>query len=106
MPVTGFQPLFDMPVTIADPEAPLGTHVFTAVSEGENGTKLSWMVISPNKTQRSMEARSALDRVQLPPAAVQRIESLVGVGASIIVSDAGLGATADQRDADFTVVLH
>jgi L,D-transpeptidase catalytic domain len=38
-------PLFDTPITIAEPEKPLGTHVFTAVS-AESASKLRWTVVS------------------------------------------------------------
>jgi hypothetical protein len=102
----GFQPLFDEPISIAAPELPLGTHVFTAVSEIDGGSKLDWTVVSPNgREPGAAGARRALDRIQLSPEAQDKIAKLVGVGGSLIVSDAGLGATAALPNADFTVVL-
>jgi lipoprotein-anchoring transpeptidase ErfK/SrfK len=102
----GFQPLFDEPISIAAPELPLGTHVFTAVSEIDGGSKLDWTVVSPNGREAGAAgARRALDRIQLSPEAQDKIAKLVGVGGSLIVSDAGLGATAALPNADFTVVL-
>jgi hypothetical protein len=42
-----FEPLFDVPVTIAEPDAPLGTHVFTALDfTGPERTILRWNVVS------------------------------------------------------------
>ena len=42
-----FEPLFEVPVTIADPESPLGTHVFTALEfTGPEHTILRWNVMS------------------------------------------------------------
>jgi lipoprotein-anchoring transpeptidase ErfK/SrfK len=57
-----FEPLFDVPVTIAEPEAPLGTHVFTALDFiGADRTSLRWNVVSlpgePPKRVRHVEER-------------------------------------------------
>ncbi|HXW42695.1 MAG TPA: L,D-transpeptidase [Xanthobacteraceae bacterium] len=42
-----FTPLFDAPVSIADPVKPLGTHVFTALDfSGDDRTVLRWDVVS------------------------------------------------------------
>ena len=42
-----FAPLFSAPVTIADPDKPLGTHVFTALGfAGADRTALRWNVVS------------------------------------------------------------
>ena len=34
----GFEPVFDVPVTIERPERPLGTHVFTALAFKDDNT--------------------------------------------------------------------
>ncbi len=57
-----FEPLFDVPVTIAGPESPLGTHVFTALEfTGPEHTILRWNVVSlpgdPPKRVRYVEER-------------------------------------------------
>ncbi len=54
----GFEPLLDVPVTIQNPDQPIGTHVFTAVARTDTG--LRWTVVSLNHTT---DAKSALDRV-------------------------------------------
>jgi lipoprotein-anchoring transpeptidase ErfK/SrfK len=42
-----FEPLFDAAVTIAEPNKPLGTHVFTALAfAGEDHTALRWNAVS------------------------------------------------------------
>jgi hypothetical protein len=42
-----FQPLFDVPITIAQPDVPLGTHVFTALDyTGDDRTTFRWNVVS------------------------------------------------------------
>jgi hypothetical protein len=42
-----FEPLFDAPIAIAQPEAPIGTHVFSALEfTGPERTTLRWNVVS------------------------------------------------------------
>jgi hypothetical protein len=41
-----FAPLFDAPVTIANPDQPLGTHVFTALEYLNDGSSFRWNVVS------------------------------------------------------------
>src|SRR5215831_16485914 len=57
-----FEPLFDVPVTIAEPESPLGTHVFTALEfTGPEHITLRWNIVSlpgePPKRVRHVEER-------------------------------------------------
>jgi hypothetical protein len=101
------QPVFDTPITIAEPEKPLGTHVFTAVS-AESASKLRWTVVSPSNQAAAHERTPAvaLHRITLPQDALDRIDDLVSARATLIVSNAGLGRTAAIRNADFAVVLH
>jgi len=109
----GLQPVFSMPVTITDPERELGTHVFTAVGTTGDGTRLRWMAMSPSShpVERAAQLRpvaaasAALDRIAIPPAANDRITSLIAVGATLIVTDSGLGRTANLLDSDFAVLL-
>ena len=42
----GFIPLFDLPVEIAEPDRPLGTHVFTALELQDKGARMRWNVMS------------------------------------------------------------
>jgi len=120
----GMQPVFDAPVTIAQQGESIGTHVFTAAATAGEG-KLRWMVVSPTTTgdaeergsrrrgradvpatpSNTIAATAALDRIGVPQETVDRINGLVAVGATLIVSDAGLGRTALVPDTDFSVVL-
>jgi hypothetical protein len=57
-----FEPLFDVPVTIAQPDVPFGTHVFTALEfVGPERTTMRWNVVSlpgePPKRVRHVEER-------------------------------------------------
>ena len=42
----GFVPLFELPLTIAAPERPLGTHIFTAMALQDDGAAMRWTVVS------------------------------------------------------------
>jgi hypothetical protein len=57
-----FEPLFDAPVTIAQPDMPIGTHVFSALEfTGPDRGVLRWNVVSmpgePAKRVRYVEER-------------------------------------------------
>jgi hypothetical protein len=112
----GFVPVFDMPIEIANPDQPLGTHVFTAMQIQDGGGRMRWNAISMpaehlarpvdvrgGKRRKTVEpaaahdgkapstAAEALDRINLPPEAVERISELLTPGSSLVVSDHGLG---------------
>lgn len=42
----GLEPVLDMPVTIAEPEKPIGTHIFTAVDYQKDANDVRWTVVS------------------------------------------------------------
>ncbi len=115
-------PLFDLPLTIASPERPLGTHVFTAMALTNDGTGMRWTVVSipsgyareakrtKNRrdtpepaVQAASPAAEALDRLTLPPEAIEQINALLSPGSSLIVSDNELSDETDS-DTDFIVV--
>jgi lipoprotein-anchoring transpeptidase ErfK/SrfK len=103
----GFEPVFNMPVTFEQPERPLGTHVFTALAVNEDNS-VRWNVASfpagsaPRKTGKNAKheqavpvgpassAAEALQRVVMPPEAIDRISELMTAGASLIISDQGI----------------
>jgi hypothetical protein len=120
----GMVPLFDMPITIDDPEAPLGTHVFTLLSDADEATRWNLMTIPTDagyasdypRRRRGREpvaeikplkapstAAEALDRIQFPKEAVDRISELLIPGSSLVVSDDGLGRETG-RGTEFIVL--
>jgi L,D-transpeptidase catalytic domain len=124
----GFTPLFDVSVRIENPEEPLGTHVFTAMEFQNDGAAIRWNVVSiPEEFPRMSEgatkerkttakqtapsvplpdkANAALDRIEIPQGAVERISELLTPASSLIISDNGLGHETG-RDTDFIVVTH
>ena len=124
----GNDPVFDMPVTISHPEQPIGTYLFTAGRADDTG-KLRWLVqnvasgkanVDPPKKvvgrrggrQEVVEAPApvsptsageALDRIQIPQEALDRIAPLVTPGASLIVSDLGMSGETG-KDTDFIIL--
>jgi lipoprotein-anchoring transpeptidase ErfK/SrfK len=59
-----FQPLFDVPITIAQPDAPFGTHVFTALDyAGDDHTTFRWNVVSlPGEQPRRIHVEESHSR--------------------------------------------
>jgi hypothetical protein len=124
----GLNHLFEAPVTIRDPEEPLGTHVFTVMRSRLGDGAFRWTVMSipegsprtaqgstrrPKSTIKHMvetappepsleKANAALDRIEMPPDAVERIADLLTPGSSIIVSDYGISRESGP-DTDFIV---
>ena len=111
----GWQPLFETPVTFEQPDQPIGTHVYTAMGLKAGSKDLRWTVVSipsrikpkvePKASENSRKPRNeravkiveaatplpsasaALDRVVMPPDAVERISEMIMPGSSLIVSD-------------------
>jgi hypothetical protein len=130
-----FVPLFNLPVTIAPSDRPLGTHIFTAQVDRGDANVLRWSVVSlPAPTryadrrdeyERSSRRRKivgtgpievkpapvpdtpaeALDRLNLPADAMARITEALSTGGSIIVSDQGIAAGETGEGTDFIVSL-
>ncbi len=124
----GFSPLFDVPVKIANPEEPLGTHVFTAMEFQNDGAAVRWTVVSipkqfpriseaaPKEREASAQqiplsaplpdtANAALDRIEIPEDAIDRISELLTPASSLIISDDGFSRETG-KGTDFIVLTH
>jgi len=124
----GFEPVFDVPVSFERPDQPLGTHVYTAFGVNDDNTTLRWNVMSmpgggsepvkklgkrsekvkkaespPPPPVHASDAADALSRVAIPQEALDRISQLMSPGASLIISDKGLGSETG-RGTDFVVL--
>jgi hypothetical protein len=95
----GFEPILESPVTIRDPDQPIGTHVFTAVAR--SGAGLRWTVVSLNEPS---DAKSALDRITIPQAVLDRIGPSASPRSSLIISDEALSRETG-KGTDFIAVL-
>jgi len=128
-----FAPLFDVPVTVAASDRPLGTHVFTAQTDKDDANLLHWSVMSMpvmtkyaarqddderasrrRKTTGAIEvkpvphpdsAAEALDRLTIPADTMARINEALSSGGSIIVSDQGINSGETGEGTDFIIPL-
>ncbi|MGX7742884.1 L,D-transpeptidase [Rhodopseudomonas parapalustris] len=122
-------PLFDVPVTIAANDRPLGTHVFTA--ELDKDLSVRWSVVSlPTKlakaepevqrksrrhdsalagesktSHQTNSPTEALDRLTIPPEAMKRFAEALTNGSSLIVSDQGIATGETGKGTDFIIPL-
>ena len=94
-----FDTSIEVPVTIRNPEQPLGTHIFTAMAK--SGTGLRWSVVT---IENGDEARNALDRITIPQDVWDRIGPTALPRSSIIISDEPLSAETNYRT-EFVAVL-
>lgn len=94
-----FDSSIEVPVTIRDPEKPIGTHVFTATSRTDNG--LNWTVVTIDEKN---SAKQALDRITIPQDLLNRVAHTAAPRSSIIVSDEPLSRETNYRT-EFVAVL-
>ncbi len=121
-----FEPILESPVTILDPDRPIGTHVFTAMEQASGATDLRWSAVSlederPPSVEpqgrarggigRDVEptlidpgaAKAALDRIVIPQDALDRIAGMVP-RSSLIITDEALSSETG-KGTDFVVVM-
>ena len=94
----------EYPVTIKDPDKPLGTHIFTAVAregDGSKGAGLRWTEVSIDNGDT---AKDALDRIAFPQAVLDSIAPTAAPLSSIIISDEPLSSETNYRT-EFVAVL-
>lgn len=130
-----FAPLFEVPITIAAGDRPLGTHVFTAEVDKADANALRWSVVSLPVSARSAAREDdsrvsrrqrgaavipvaakpvvmpgspaeALDRISIPADTMAKINEMLTSGGSIIVSDQGINQGETGEGTDFIVRLH
>jgi hypothetical protein len=89
----------EVPVTIRDPDKPIGTHVFTAMARQGDG--LRWSVVS---IENADGAKEALDRITMPQDVIDRIGPTALPRSSIVISDEPLSSETNYRT-EFVAVL-
>jgi hypothetical protein len=94
---------FEVPVTIRDPQKPIGTHVFTAMASKDGGkdASLRWTAVTIDGAD---DAQDALDSITIPQNVLARIGPTALPRSSIIVSDEPLSAETNYRT-EFVAVL-
>ncbi len=129
----GYIKVFDVPVTIREPQKPLGTHLYMAMPQdqaaGQDASALRWIVLSiPDasaaddqdesrrrrkkryddedrapRVARNYSASAALDRIELPPEVADKISEMLWAGGSLIVSDNGISHETGEAT-DFIIL--
>ena len=126
-----FTPMFEAPITITQPDRPMGTLVFTAMKYLDDGATFGWNVVTfpgePPRVKRVVKNRrgrrtveevverpagmlpppqtpaEVLARIEIPQDVIDRISQLMVPGSSLVVSDQGLGDETGEGT-DFIVV--
>lgn len=99
------EPMLESPVTFRNGDRALGVHVFTALGLEDDGTSVRWNVMSLSEGTGGLDAAGALEAIDIPAYAAQRLSELMVTGSSLIIADVGLGyETSRQGGTDFIVV--
>ena len=96
----GFEVGYEVPVTIRNPDKPIGTHVFTAVAR--TGGDLRWTAVTIDSGDG---ARDALDRISMPQDVLDRMAPTALARSSLVISDEPLNRETNYRT-EFVVVLN
>lgn len=116
-----FAPVFDVPVTIAEPETPLGSHLFTAMSSDDDASEMRWLAVTinervsdrpaPEPKEDASEAapmpstaKEALDRIEIPVGVRRWISRMLTPGSSFAISDDGISRETLAKGTDFVVL--
>ena len=94
-----FDATIEVPITIRNPDMPIGTHVFTAMARNDAG--LRWSVVTIDSGD---DAKNALDRIAIPQNVLDRIAPTALPRSSIIISDEPLSSETNYRT-EFVAVL-
>ncbi len=129
----GFIKVFDVPVTIREPEKPLGTHLYMAMPglqgapDAESG--LRWLAVTisdastgtdeeqkrrrhrhsgedddaPRAAQPAVSASQALDRIEVPAEVREKVSEMLWAGSSLIVSDKAMSGETGDHT-DFVIL--
>src|SRR5665213_763985 len=95
-----FDASIEVPVTIRNPDQPIGTHVFTAMARNDAG--LRWSVVTIDNGD---DAKDALDRITIPQDVLDRIAPTALPRSSIVISDEPLSKETNYRT-EFVAVLN
>lgn len=114
----GFAEVIDIPVTIKNPDEPIGTHVFTATDYTDGEKAMRWTVATvrpstharPERSRRkrsdeefvehsngTVEPEEALARIEIPEETRQQLAELMKPRSSLIISDYGLSRETSGR---------
>jgi hypothetical protein len=96
----GFASTIEVPITIRDPDKPIGTHIFTAVARTDTG--LRWTAVTIDNGD---DAKDALDRISFPQDVLASLAPTAAPRSSLIISDEPPNREQNYRT-EFVVVLN
>ena len=125
----GLAPVFDAPISVLDPETPLGSHLYIATAANDDGTALKWSVVSmpdrtaedqgehrtnngwvdeqagmpPTPRRSTSTPAEALERVEIAQDVRDRIGERLWTGGSLIITDQPLSGETGNDGTDLTV---
>lgn len=120
----GLAPVFDAPISVRDPETPLGSHLYIATAADDDGTGLKWSVVSmpeqgergkniawaeeqagtpPTPRRSTSTPAEALERVEIAQDIRDRIAERLWTGGSLIITDQPLSGETSNDGTDLTV---
>jgi hypothetical protein len=120
-----FRPILESPVTIENPDRPIGTHVFTAMEPSGGDGQTRWIVVSLRGSPSTVGAghsrgrrgpepeplaaepaspKEALDRVIIPQDVLDRISAMASPRSSLIISDEALSSETGNGT-EFVVIM-
>ena len=95
----GYKRLFDVPVAVSNPAAPFGTYAFTAMHFAPDDAKAPWVGV----TVEGGDASAALDRIEIPDEARDRISELLTPGATLIIAETSEHSAILPQGDDFII---
>ncbi|MBB4954244.1 peptidoglycan hydrolase-like protein with peptidoglycan-binding domain [Agrobacterium vitis] len=121
-----FKPLFDAPVTIAEPDQPLGTYFLDVTAIHRQAGTATWQALTLDDAQHQRPQTSiitvgtqdgkaspatdtaglsaVLDRISVADDVRARIESAMTIGTSLTITDHGIGQETGEGT-DFITIL-
>ena len=123
----GYEPVFEAPVTISEPDKPIGTLIYTAVDYTNDGKNLRWTAVTMehkgaeyasydddrlDQTNSAAaapqtdvaKATAALDRITISPDVLARVTEAAWPGSSLIISDEA-ASKETAKATDFIVLI-
>jgi hypothetical protein len=129
-----FMPVFEIPVTIDEPNRPLGAHLYVAQAGARQATasggasEMAWTAVSvPGRMREALldapgprraaqdvgpasivfepSAREALRRIHLAPGPAARLSALLAPGAALILSDDGARGRESWAGTNFIALV-
>ncbi|WP_172838519.1 L,D-transpeptidase family protein [Stappia sp. ES.058] len=81
-----FKEIYSANIVLKDPDAPIGTHIYTVIDDGGTVSAPRWMSVTAAATQGG-DAHGILSRVEWTPQARAFVEDRLALGSSLIVTD-------------------